>query len=171
MDYTPGIFEMNLSTFSPDNDSKVLSTICGQLALYVTLYSPLQMAADAIENYENHPALSFIESCPTTWRKTVVPNGEIGRYVTIAREARDASGSWFIGSLTDETARTLSIDLSFLEPGKRYRAMIYEDGPGADYRNNPMSLAIRQVEVTAADTLTLRLARSGGAAIRLTPVP
>ena len=91
--------------------------------------------------------------------------------MTIAREARDGSGSWFIGSLTDETARTLTLPLDFLEPGKRYRAMIYEDGPGADYRDNPMSLAIRQVEVTATSTLTLRLARSGGAAIRLIPVP
>ena len=168
MDFTPAIFYYGDEVVP---GTRPQSTLAKQLAEFVVLYSPLQMAADAIENYENHPALSFIESCPTTWRKTVVPNGEIGRYITIAREARDASGSWFIGSLTDETARTLSIDLSFLEPGKRYRAMIYEDGPGADYRDNPMSLAIRQVEVTAADTLTLRLARSGGAAIRLTPVP
>lgn len=168
MDFTPAIFYYGDEVVP---GTRPQSTLAKQLAEFVVLYSPLQMAADAIENYENHPALSFIESCPTTWRKTVVPNGEIGRYITIAREARDASGSWFIGSLTDETARTLSIDLSFLEPGKRYRAMIYEDGPGADYRDNPMSLAIRQVDVTAADTLTLHLARSGGAAIRLTPVP
>lgn len=168
MDFTPAIFYYGDEVVP---GTRPQSTLAKQLAEFVVLYSPLQMAADAIENYENHPALSFIESCPTTWRKTVVPNGEVGRYITIAREARDGSGNWFIGSLTDETARTLSIDLSFLEPGKRYRAMIYEDGPGADYRDNPMSLAIRQVEVTATDTLTLRLARSGGAAIRLIPVP
>jgi len=168
MDFTPAIFYYGDEVVP---GTRPQSTLAKQLAEFVVLYSPLQMAADAIENYENHPALSFIESCPTTWRRTVVPNAEIGHYVTIAREARDGSGSWFIGSLTDETARTLTLPLDFLEPGKRYRAMIYEDGPGADYRDNPMSLAIRQVEVTAADTLTLRLARSGGAAIRLTPVP
>lgn len=165
MDFTPAIFDYSDEVVP---GTRPQSTLAKQLAEFVVLYSPLQMAADAIESYENHPALSFIESCPTTWRRTVVPNAEIGHYVTIAREARDGSGSWFIGSLTDETARTLTLPLDFLEPGKRYRAMIYEDGPGADYRDNPMSLAIRQVEVTAADTLTLRLARSGGAAIRLT---
>ena len=168
MDFTPAIFDYSDEVVP---GTRPQSTLAKQLAEFVVLYSPLQMAADAIESYENHPALSFIESCPTTWRRTVVPNGEIGHYVTIAREARDGSGCWFIGSLTDETARTLTLPLHFLEPGKRYRAIIYEDGPGADYRDNPMSLAIRQVEVTAADTLTLRLARSGGAAIRLTPLP
>ncbi|MBR4722891.1 MAG: glycoside hydrolase family 97 C-terminal domain-containing protein, partial [Muribaculaceae bacterium] len=146
------------------------STIAKQLAEFVVLYSPLQMAADAIENYEGHPALTFIESCPTTWRRTVVPNGEVGRYVTIARESRDDSGRWFIGSLTDETARTIQIDLTFLKPGIRYTAMIYEDGGDADYISNPMSLAIRQCELTSTDTITLHLARSGGAAIRLTPI-
>ena len=166
MDFTPAIFDYSDEVVP---GTRPQSTIAKQLAEFVILYSPLQMAADAIESYENHPALSFIESCPTTWRKTIVPNGEIGRYVTIARQARDDSGQWFIGSLTDETARTLNISLDFLEPGKRYRAFIYEDGPGADYRDNPMSLAIRQIDITSADTLTLRLARSGGAAIRLTP--
>ena len=168
MDFTPAIFDYSDEVIP---GTRPQSTLAKQLAEFVILYSPLQMAADAIESYENHPALSFIESCPTTWRKTIVPNGEIGHYVTIARQARDDSGQWFIGSLTDETARTITISLDFLELGKRYRAFIYEDGPGADYRDNPMSLAIRQVELTAADTLTLRLARSGGAAIRLTPIP
>ena len=167
MDFTPAIFDYSDEVVP---GTRPQSTLAKQLAEFVILYSPLQMAADAIESYENHPALSFIESCPTTWRKTIVPNGEIGHYVSIARQARDDSGQWFIGSLTDETARTLTISLDFLEPGKRYRAFVYEDGPGADYRDNPMSLAIRQVELTAADALTLRLARSGGAAIRLTPI-
>ena len=168
MDFTPAIFDYSDEVVP---GTRPQSTIAKQLAEFVILYSPLQMAADAIESYENHPALSFIESCPTTWRRTVVPNGEIGRYVTIARQARDDSGQWFIGSLTDEIARTLTVSLDFLEPGKKYRAMIYEDGPGADYCDNPMSLAIRQIDVTSADTLTLRLARSGGAAIRITPIP
>ncbi|MBR5744305.1 MAG: glycoside hydrolase family 97 protein [Muribaculaceae bacterium] len=167
MDFTPAIFNFGEEVVK---GTRPQSTIAKQLAEFVVLYSPLQMAADAIENYEGHPALSFIESCPTTWRRTVVPNGEVGRYVTIAREARDDSGRWFIGSLTDKTARTLKIDLSFLQPGVRYAAMIYEDGSDADYIDNPMSLAIRQCELTSADSLTLHLARSGGAAIRLTPI-
>ena len=165
MDFTPAIFNY-CDEVVPG--TRPQSTIAKQLAEFVVLYSPLQMAADAIENYENHPALSFIESCPTTWRKTLVPNGEVGKFITVAREARDGSGSWFIGSLTDATARTLEVPLSFLEPGKKYVAMIYEDGPDADYQSNPMSMAIRQVEVTSSSTLTLRLARSGGAAIRIT---
>ena len=168
MDFTPAIFDYS-DEVVPGTRPK--STLAKQLAEFVVLYSPLQMAADAIESYENHPALSFIESCPTTWRKTIVPNGEIGHYVTIARQARDGSGRWFIGSLTDETSRTLTLSLTFLDTDKRYRAMIYEDGPGADYLDNPMSMSIRQQDVTAADVLTLRLARSGGVAIRLTPLP
>lgn len=165
MDFTPAIFNYGDEVVP---GTRPQSTIAKQLAEFVVLYSPLQMAADAIENYENHPALSFIESCPTTWRKTLVPNGEVGKFITVAREARDGSGSWFIGSLTDATARTLEVPLSFLEPGKKFVAMIYEDGPDADYQSNPMSMAIRQVEVTSSSTLTLRLARSGGAAIRIT---
>ena len=168
MDFTPAIFDYS-DEVVPGTRPK--STLAKQLAEFVVLYSPLQMAADAIESYENHPALSFIESCPTTWCKTIVPNGEIGHYVTIARQARDGSGRWFIGSLTDEASRTLDLPLTFLDGGKRYRAMIYEDGPGADYLDNPMSMSIRQQEVTAGDVLTLRLARSGGVAIRLTPIP
>lgn len=168
MDFTPAIFDYS-DEVVPGTRPK--STLAKQLAEFVVLYSPLQMAADAIESYENHPALSFIESCPTTWRKTIVPNGEIGHYVTIARQARDGSGRWFIGSLTDEAPRTFDLPLTFLDGGKRYRAMIYEDGPGADYLDNPMSMSIRQQEVTAGDVLTLRLARSGGVAIRLTPIP
>ena len=167
MDFTPAIFDYS-DEVVPGTRPK--STLAKQLAEFVVLYSPLQMAADAIESYENHPALSFIESCPTTWRKTIVPNGEIGRYVTVARQARDGSGRWFIGSLTDEKSRTLTLPLAFLDSDKRYRAMIYEDGPDADYLDNPMSMSIRQQEVTATDVLTLRLARSGGVAIRLTPV-
>lgn len=164
MDFTPAIFYYGDEVVP---GTRPQSTLAKQLAEFVVLYSPLQMAADAIENYENHPALSFIESCPTTWRKTVVPNGEVGRYITIAREARDGSGNWFIGSLTDETARTLSIDLSFLEPGKRYRAMIYEDGPGADYRDNPYPMTIRRMAVDRGSTLRLHLAPGGGVAIQI----
>ena len=123
-DFTPAIF----------NFSEVVrgthphSTLAKQLGEFVVIYSPLQMAADAIENYEGQPALTFIESCPTTWGKTLVPNGEIGKYVTVARKERGGD-RWFVGSITNEEARQIDLPLGFLEAGKQYRAIIYEDGP------------------------------------------
>ena len=161
-DFTPAIFDF--SEIVPGTHPH--STLAKQLGEFVVIYSPLQMAADAIENYEGQPALTFIESCPTTWSKTLVPNGEIGKYVTVARKERGGD-RWFIGSITNREARTLQVPLSFLDEGARYRAVIYEDGPGADYEANPYPMTIRQVEVTAASTLELRLARSGGCAIRI----
>jgi alpha-glucosidase len=124
------------------------------------------MAADAIENYEGQPALSFIESCPTTWSQTLVPNGEIGKYITTVRKERGGD-RWFIGSITNEEARDINIALDFLDEGATYRAVIYEDGPNADYERNPYEMTIRQINVNKGDTLHLRLARSGGAAIRI----
>jgi alpha-glucosidase len=124
------------------------------------------MAADAIENYEGQPALSFIESCPTTWSQTLVPNGEIGKYITTVRKERGGD-RWFIGSITNEEARDIDIALDFLDEGATYRAVIYEDGPNADYERNPYEMTIRQINVNKGDTLHLRLARSGGAAIRV----
>ena len=161
-DFTPAIF--NFSEIVKGTHPH--STLAKQLGEFVVIYSPLQMAADAIENYEGHPALSFIENCPTTWSKTLVPNGEIGKYITIARKARH-DDSWFIGSITNEEARNIDIALDFLDEGAAYRAMIYEDGPEADYEHNPYEMTIRQVSVIQGDTLHLRLARSGGAAIRI----
>ncbi len=161
-DFTPAIF----------NFSEVVrgthphSTLAKQLGEFVVIYSPLQMAADAIENYEGQPALTFIESCPTTWGKTLVPNGEIGKYVTVARKERGGD-RWFVGSITNEEARQIDLPLGFLEAGKQYRAIIYEDGPDADYERNPCPMTIRQVPVTNQSVLTLKLARSGGAAVRI----
>jgi alpha-glucosidase len=161
-DFTPAIF----------NFSEVVrgthphSTLAKQLGEFVVIYSPLQMAADAIENYEGQPALTFIESCPTTWGKTLVPNGEIGKYVTVARKERGGE-RWFVGSITNEEARELSLSLDFLDADATYRAIIYEDGADADYERNPYAMSIRQQVVTSKDTLQLRLARSGGAAIRI----
>ena len=161
-DFTPAIF----------NFSEVVrgthphSTLAKQLGEFVVIYSPLQMAADAIENYEGQPALTFIESCPTTWGKTLVPNGEIGKYVTVARKERGGD-RWFVGSITNEEARQIDLPLGFLEAGKQYRAIIYEDGPDADYERNPYPMTIRQVPVTNQSVLTLKLARSGGAAVRI----
>jgi alpha-glucosidase len=161
-DFTPAIF--NFSEIVKGTHPH--STLAKQLGEFVVFYSPLQMAADAIENYEGQPALTFIESCPTTWSKTLVPNGEIGKYVTIARKERGGD-RWFVGSITNEEARQIDLPLSFLDAGKQYRAIIYEDGPDADYERNPYSMTIRQMEVTSKDSLVLRLARSGGAAIRI----
>lgn len=161
-DFTPAIF--NFSEIVKGTHPH--STLAKQLGEFVVIYSPLQMAADAIENYEGQPALSFIENCPTTWSKTLVPNGEIGKYITIARKARHGD-SWFIGSITNEEARNIDVALDFLDEGAAYRAMIYEDGPEADYEQNPYEMTIRQVSVIQGDTLHLRLARSGGAAIRI----
>ena len=161
-DFTPAIF--NFSEVVPGTHPH--STLAKQLGEFVVIYSPLQMAADAIENYEGQPALTFIESCPTTWSKTLVPHGEIGKYVTVARKERGGD-NWWVGSITNEEARTLELRLDFLDEGATYRAVIYEDGPTADFERNPYEMTIRQQEVTCQSTLTLRLARSGGAGIRI----
>ncbi len=161
-DFTPAIF--NFSEVVKGTHPH--STLAKQLGEFVVIYSPLQMAADAIENYEGQPALTFIESCPTTWSKTLVPHGEIGKYVTVARKERGGD-NWWVGSITNEEARTLDLRLDFLDVGATYRAVIYEDGPTADFERNPYEMTIRQQEVTCQSTLTLRLARSGGAGIRI----
>ena len=164
-DFTPAIF--NFSEVVKGTHPH--STLAKQLGEFVVIYSPLQMAADAIENYEGQPALTFIESCPTTWSKTLVPHAEIGKYVTVARKQRDGD-SWFVGSITNEEAREIDLKLDFLDAGAQYRAVIYEDGPGADFETNPYPMTIRQVEVNSNSTLKLKLARSGGAAIRISKI-
>ncbi|MDB5417904.1 MAG: alpha-glucosidase [Phenylobacterium sp.] len=165
MDFTPGVFGMK--TRSPDG---VPTTWAKQLALYVVLYSPIQMAADRIENYEANPKpFKFIEDVPTDWADTRVVNGEVGDYVTIVRKDR-RSEDWYLGSITDENGRVLTVRLGFLDPGRRYRAEIYRDGPGADWKAAPSDIVIEQREVSSADTLTLRLAAGGGQAIRFTPI-
>jgi alpha-glucosidase len=161
-DFTPAIF--NFSEVVKGTHPH--STLAKQLGEFVVIYSPLQMAADAIENYEGQPALTFIESCPTTWSRTLVPHGEIGKYVTVARKERGGD-NWFVGSITNEEARELTLALDFLDKDARYRAVIYEDGPDADYETNPYPMTIRQVEEDCNSSLRLRLARSGGAAIRI----
>jgi alpha-glucosidase len=166
MDFTPGIFGME--TRSPEG---VATTWAKQLALYVTIYSPIQMAADLLENYEANPRpFQFIRDVPTDWEETRVLNGELGDYVTIVRRDRD-SRDWYLGSITDENPRRLEASLSFLEPGVRYRAQIYRDGPGADYRGTARSdILIEERMVSGADTLVLDLAPGGGQAIRFSPV-
>ena len=161
-DFTPAIF--NFSEIVKGTHPH--STLAKQLGEFVVIYSPLQMAADAIENYEGQPALTFIESCPTTWSSTLVPNGEIGKYITMARKERGGD-RWFIGSITNEEARDLTIALDFLDEDATYLAVIYEDGPTVDFETNPYEMTIRQIEVTKSDSLRLHLARSGGAAVRI----
>ncbi len=165
MDYTPGIFGMR--TNSPEG---VPTTWAKQLALYVVIYSPIQMAADLLEIYEANPGpFQFIKDVPTDWAESRVLNGEIGDYVTIARKDRN-SPDWYLGSVTDENPRTLEVGLSFLAPRRRYRAQIYRDGPEADFRTARESIVIETRTVTSADTMTLTLAPGGGQAIRFHPL-
>jgi len=161
MDYTPGIFGMK--TKAPDG---VATTWAKQLALYVTLYSPIQMAADLLENYEANPGpFKFIEDVPVDWSESHVLNGEIGDYVTIVRKDRK-SDDWYLGAISDEEGRVLTVPLGFLEPGRRYKAQIYRDGDKADWKTAPQDIIIEEREVTSSDVLTLRLAPGGGQAIR-----
>lgn len=163
MDFTPGILSLKGS-----DDSDLLSTIAKQLALYVVIYSPVQMVADTPENYAKYPEpMKFIRNVPTDWQDTRVLNAEIGDYVTIARKERDGE-NWYVGAVGDEQERTVSFKLDFLTPGKSYVAEIYRDGDDADYRTEKRhSIVIENKKLTSADTLTMRLAPGGGFAIRL----
>ena len=124
------------------------------------------MASDMIENYENNPAFGFITSCPVNWSKTVVPDAEIGEYVTIARKDRD-SENWFVGSITNAQGRNLNLSLNFLDKGVKYKAVIFRDGDNADYKKNPYEVEIEEKQVTSETILDLRLASGGGTAIRI----
>jgi alpha-glucosidase len=162
MDYTPGIFDIEIESLS---DFRVHTTLAKQLALYVVIYSPMHMAADLPENYVNNPAFKFIVDVPTDWEDTKVLNAKIGDYTTIARKDRN-SGDWYLGSVTDEMARTFTVKLDFLEPGKQYEAEIYADGKGADMQTNPLPVEITKAAVTSQSELKLALAAGGGQAIR-----
>ncbi len=163
MDFTPGTFKF-VNTVHPG--TRVQTTLAKQLALNVVLFSPLQMASDMIENYENQPAFSFVTSCPTTWAKTVVPDAKIGEYVVVARKDR-RSDNWFIGCITNEKERTINLSLDFLDGDASYKATLYCDGEGADYLSNPYPVNISEREVNAKTVLQLKLKRGGGAAIRI----
>jgi hypothetical protein len=167
MDYTPGIFQTKISAYNPQNTSFVHSTLARQLALYVTMYSPLQMAADLPETYNKFlDAFQFIEDVAVDWDDSHVLEAEPGDYITIARKAK-GKNNWFVGSTCDEQGRTSTINLSFLDPGKTYVATIYADAKDAHYEKNPQAYAIRKVNVTRKTKLTQYCAPGGGYAISL----
>lgn len=164
MDFTPGIFDLGFNGL--DGENRPQTTLAKQLALYVVLYSPIQMAADLPENYEARPdAFQFIVDVPTDWEESRAIAGEVGDYVAFARRERGGD-DWYLGALTDEKARTLELPLDFLEPGQRYEAQIYRDGAEADWATNPYDMVIERKAVTSEEVFRFRLARSGGAAVR-----
>jgi alpha-glucosidase len=165
MDFTPGILSL-----AGKNNTRILSTLAKQLALYVVIYSPIQMAPDLIENYEANPqTFKFIKDVAVDWDDTRMLAGEVGDLAVFARKAR-GSDQWFVGAVGDEQERRFDVALHFLQTGRSYRAEIYRDGDDADYRTNPRSIAIEQKTVTAKDRLAIRLAPGGGAAIRFVPI-
>jgi hypothetical protein len=191
MDYTPGIFETDMSKNNPNDDQHMHHTICNQLGLYVTFYSPLQMAADLPENYANFmDAFQFIKDVAVDWDKSVYIDAEPGAYIITARhpkmsslnsgrlsgkssawEFANADGKehdvWFLGGVTDENARNFNVKLDFLTPGVQYEATIYADAPDADYETNPKAYTITRQTVTCETVLDLRMARAGGFAVSL----
>ncbi|WP_291912456.1 glycoside hydrolase family 97 protein [Chitinophaga sp. CB10] len=165
MDYTPGIFEMDISKINPDNHSHVNSTLTNQLALYLTMYSPLQMAADLPEHYMRFKdAFQFIKDVAVDWDDSQYLEAEPGQYITVARKAK-GTGQWFLGSVQGEQPRTSNISLSFLEPGKKYTATIYADAKDAHYKTNPQAYTIKKVTVTNKSKLSTYVAPGGGYAI------
>ena len=194
MDYTPGIFEQDMSVTAPGQTGKMHHTIGNQLGLYVTFYSPLQMAADLPENYARFmDAFQFIKDVAVDWDKTLYLEAEPGAYIVTARhpkmstlnsgryagkssvwEFANAGGKehdvWYVGGITDENAREVSVKLDFLQPGVKYEATVYADAPDADYETNPQAYTITRQTVTSKTTLELRMARAGGFAVSLRSV-
>ena len=172
MDFTPGIFDLLIErgTGRPRryDEPHPRTTLAKQLALYVVIYSPLQMAADLPENYVGKPAFQFIRDVAVDWETSKTIDGRIGDYVIVARKAKN-SEDWFLGAITDEEARTFNVPLNFLTPGRRYTAEIYADGPGATWVDNPLPVTISKRTVDSRTNLTVVLAPGGGQAIRFTP--
>jgi glucan 1,4-alpha-glucosidase len=169
MDYTPGIFQIKMNVYNAGKTEQVHTTLAKQLALYITMYSPLQMAADLPENYEAHmDAFQFIKDVAVDWDDTKVLQAEPGDFLMIARKAK-GSQNWFMGTITDEQPRNFSQVLSFLDAGKKYVAKIYRDSPGADWEKNPMAYVIERFIVDSKTVLKLNLAAGGGTAISVMP--
>jgi len=164
IDFTPGVFDIKLKQ---KENNQVNTTLAHQLALYVVIYSPIQMACDLPENYKGHPAFQFIRDVGVDWQQTEVLNGEVGDFVTIARQEKE-SGNWFLGAITDENKREITVNFDFLEEEKTYDAIVYRDGADAHWQNNPTSYDIENMLVTSDSKITFVLAEGGGLAISLT---
>lgn len=170
MDYTPGLFETRLSYYGEGKNSQAMTTLTRQLALYLTMPSPMQMVCDLPENYERFPdAFKFIEDVPVDWSDSRYLEAEPARYITVARKDKN-SEDWYVGTITDETPRTAVIKFDFLPKGKKYEATIYEDGPDASWKDNPQDYRIRTITVDSKTTLKQKIASGGGTAIRLVPL-
>lgn len=163
IDFTPGVFELSLK---PKPNNQVNTTLAQQLALYVVIYSPIQMACDLPENYEGHPAFQFIRDVGVNWEHSLTLDGEVGEFVTIAREER-GTGNWFIGSITNEAGRDITIDFGFLPEGKVFDVQVYRDGDQAHFRDNPGDYAIESDKIKKGDSRSYHLAPGGGVAISL----
>ncbi|HEX4934377.1 MAG TPA: glycoside hydrolase family 97 catalytic domain-containing protein, partial [Gemmatimonadaceae bacterium] len=171
MDFTPGIFDLLLASSGKartPEEPRPRTTLAKQLALYVVLYSPLQMAADLPENYEGKAPFQFIRDVAVDWETTRVLEGKVGDYVVVARKAK-GKDEWFIGGITDEDGRTFDVPLSFLPAGRGYVAEVYADAPGAHWRDNPLPVSITKRAVSATSRLRMVLAPGGGQAIRIRP--
>lgn len=167
MDYTPGVFVMDMKENCPTNKSHVNATICNQLALYLTMYSPLQMAADFPEHYMKYAdAFQFIKDVAVDWRKSKYLFAEPGDYLIVARQAKD-SGQWFVGGVTDELSRSFDVPMSFLDAGENYEVTLYADSEDADYKTNPQSYVISKVSVTSESVVPVRMAPGGGFAMSI----
>lgn len=165
MDYTPGVFVMDMKENCPTNKSHVNATICNQLALYLTMYSPLQMAADFPEHYMKYAdAFQFIKDVAVDWRKSKYLFAEPGDYLIVARQAKD-SGQWFVGGVTDELSRSFEVPMSFLDAGANYEVTLYADSEDADYKTNPQSYVISKVSVTSESLVPVRMVPGGGFAM------
>ncbi|MEN0004445.1 MAG: glycoside hydrolase family 97 protein [Bacteroidota bacterium] len=164
IDYTPGVFNLKIDPFKPDN--RVRHTLAHELALYVVIYSPLQMVSDLPEHLEGQPGMQFVRDVAVDWEQSKVLDGEIGDFVVIARQERGGE-NWFVGGIGDENPRTLSVNFDFLPKGKTYTATIYKDGPNAHWESNPNELTIAQENVTADSKLAFDLVSGGGFAISL----
>ena len=164
IDFTPGIFNIKLDPYKANN--QVNTTLAHQLALYVVINSPVQMAADLIKYYEGHPAFQFIEDVAVNWEQSKVLNGEVGDYVTIARQERGGE-NWFVGGITDENERELDINFDFLPEGKTYKATLYCDAANAHWDRNPQAYEIKDFEIASDSVLSVHLAPGGGFALSL----
>lgn len=172
IDFTPGVFDIKLSKKTPnpnwgtDLKNQINTTLAHQLALYVVLYSPIQMACDLPEHYEGNPALQFISDVGVDWEQSIVLDGEIGDFVAIARQEKETM-DWFLGAVSDENARDITIDFNFLEEGKNYQVIVYKDGLDAHWNDNPLAFDIEELEITKQTVKTFHLAAGGGLAISL----